>query len=144
MNIDKLLNMTPEEVIMALELVKLDERARILSKLVFDNHKNFGINEHEIQIWTDGTNVERLTHSGVWKGRYNGKTYTVVCTPNGIYEALKADYLVTIGQYDDPKMKELAIACKYFKAFIARIEQSGNEANALTPAECNKMIHSYI
>ena len=111
------------------KLPELAEEAKRMSAIVFSK-KWFKIGENTITVKEEpgGFYYEYLTYGGIWKvvNIENPEEYEVDCTPEGIYECLKAELyikrkLVEYDLYNEYGKK--AEALKYFRRFLRRISE---------------------
>lgn len=122
----KINTLTADEVLVVNGLQKVAEEAKKASELIHKTYRCFGIGEEKIEVWSDEYNAEYLTYDGVWQARYLHQTYDVKCTPDGIFEYFKSEYLVSEGYADDYENEEKAHICKYFRTFLKKTEAKSN------------------
>lgn len=123
MDMKKIMELTPDEVMAVAKLQELAKQAKEEAELIYNTYNNFRIGEAKIQVWTDGTNYEYLTYTGIWEARYLHQSYDVVCTPEGIFDILKAKYFAS---FEDDILDEKAQSASYFEAFISRTKDKKN------------------
>jgi hypothetical protein len=121
-DMDKIMGLNHQEVIAVVELHKLAQKAKVISDLIYKAYKCFGIGETKITVWSDGNNFEYLTYDGVWQARYLHQNYDVTCTPDGIFDVMKAAYLFSQDEHNH-KLREMAAAHNYFMSFARKTAQ---------------------
>ena len=124
----KINSLTTEEVLVVNELQKIAKEAEKASELIHKTYRCFGISEKSITILSDGTNTEWLSYDGIWRKRYfnidHYENYSVKCTPDGIFEYYRAEFLYYRKHIqDDKEIIEKKIACEYFREFLRRTEE---------------------
>ena len=123
MDMNKIMELTVDEVIADAELNNLAQEAKEISKLIYDNYKCFGIGQSYIELLNDGYNAEYLTHFGQWHASYPWQDYIVTCTPNGIFKAMKVNYLYEKGVALKPNTLYMVEGYKYFMSFVKRLRK---------------------
>lgn len=132
--------MKVDELLMLQGLAEVAKEAKEAAEIISKAYaKAFGIKEDKIVVWNDSHNYEYLTHDGIWQARYLHQTYDVDCTADGIFEYLKADYLIQNG-YASPYMEDSCYlspegtkqeVVRYFRVFV-------NRASKLISSESSK------
>ena len=125
-SIEKILDLTADEIIVAVELQKVAKEAADVAQLIRDTYHCFGLNEDQIEVYRDhdGCNREFLTHDGVWLARYLHQSYNVDCSTTIIYEYLRAEFLVNNGympEYEGNILTDIGekkLICSYFRKFV--------------------------
>lgn len=127
MNIQKIMELTPDEVLLAAQLKELAEEAKKLSVLIRETYRCFAFGEDKITVWTEAGNYEYLTYAGVWQARYLRQSYDIDCTPEGIFNILKTKYFFDAQELTDCERKEMEKKFKYFEAFVERTKERANK-----------------
>lgn len=135
-DMDKIMQMSADEIIAITDLKSIAEKAKAHAKLIREKYRCFGIGEDKIVVWRDSASLssEYLTYTGVWQARYLHQTYNVECTADSIFDLYRAEYLVEKGFIPEYKNSTLTTEgekkriCSYFKAFVSRIN-TDNESN---------------
>lgn len=128
-DMEKIMNLTADEIIIVNGLNDVAKEAKAVSKLISCVY-TFPMNKNKIKILEDLYNKEYITHDGVWQARYLNQSYDIKCTEDEIFNYFKAEYLVENGfvkkgsDNDDYKEEvEKANICKYFRAFLKRTKE---------------------
>ena len=126
------LEMKVDEILMVNGLAEVAKEAKESAEIISKAYaKAFGIKEDKIVVWNDAYNAEYLTHDGIWQARYVHQTYDVECTADGIFDYLKADYLIQNG-YASPYMEDSCYlspegakqeVVRYFRVFVNRAKE---------------------
>lgn len=125
-NMEKIMNLTADEIIIVNGLNDVAKEAKEVAKLITCVY-TFPMNKDKIRIWGDGYNDEYITHDGVWQARYLHQTYDVKCTEDEIFDYFKAEYLVVNGFANKHRDNgtyteegEKAYICQYFRSSLEK------------------------
>lgn len=127
MDIQKIMGLTPDEVLVAAQLKELAEEAKELSALIRETYRSFAFGEDKITVWNEAGNYEYLTYGGVLQVRYLRQSYDIECTPEGIFNILKTKYFFDAQELTDCEKKEMQKKFKYFEAFVERTKERANK-----------------
>lgn len=135
-NIEKITGLTVDEVIIINELLDVAKEAKNAAKLIRDTYQ-FPLGTDTIEVWSDETNYEYLTHAGTWQARYLHQEYDVDCSSeDSIFKYLRAEYLVENefceeynGCYRTEEGK-MAYISKYFRSFLVKTRKLYESNNA--------------
>lgn len=122
-DMEKIKNLTADEIIIVNGLVDAAREAKEAAKLIRDTY-SFGIGEERITIWKDQYNAEYLTHEGVWQARYLHQTYDIKCSEDEIFKYFIAEYLIKNGFAKEvegcyrTEEGEMKLVCGYFRDFL--------------------------
>ena len=131
-DMEKINSLSREEIIVVNGLQKIAEEAEVAAELIRNTYRCFGIGEDKIKVRYDKYNTEYLTHDGIWQQRSLGsQTYDVPCTPEGIYQYFKAEYMVENGLADDNETMEMNEICKCFRGFLIWTEKKAEKQKSL-------------
>lgn len=117
----RIYELTAEELEIALKLNELRKEAERIVEKIRLGYRCFGVMQDKIKLWDDNCNAEYLTHSGVWQARYLHEAYDVECNVDRVYELLKNEYLIRIGEREHNYEEEREATC--FLAFVSRIPE---------------------
>lgn len=140
-SMEKISNLTADEIIVAVELSEVAKEAKEIFELIRSTYKCFGIGQDIIEVWRDrdGYNHEYLTHDGIWQARYLHQTYDIRCSPDCIYEYFRAEYLVENGfvpEYEGNQPTEAGekkLICRYFRSFIEKTRELNLNPEIILP-----------
>lgn len=132
-------NMKVDDILMLNGLVGVAKEAKEAADIISKAYsKGFGIKEDKIEVWRDrdSNNFEYLTHDGIWQARYLHQSYDVDCTADGIFDYLKAEYLIKNGYTAGQRgcyltaEGEKAMVVAYFRTFVHRTKELiGSDTN---------------
>ena len=119
-------DLTAKELEIALKLNEIKQEATQAVKKIKEAYRCFGIKQEKIEVWSDVHNAEYLTYDGVWQARYLHETYDVECTVERVYELLKLEYLMQIGEMEMDYQIDGTV--RNFRSFINRIQLTEDQA----------------
>ena len=124
-DIKKISSLTPEEIKAVVPLNDIVKEAEEANKIIFETYL-FKAKQHDLTVYSDGSNTETFSHNGIWKANYNHHEYTVTCTKEGIYEIFLAEYLVSkkyVKEMENELLTEFGEkneTAGYFRDFLTR------------------------
>lgn len=136
-DIEKIKDLTVNEVIAMNDLLNLAKEAKSFADLIQETYK-FPIGVDKINLHFPGEGEEYITHDGVWHGKYKLYSCDVDCSEDSIFKYLKAECLISHGicrkadeQNHATEEWENTIIARRFRSFINRTRElyERNKAN---------------
>lgn len=134
---EKIMSITPEQIIVISELAKLAQKAQKYEKLIKKTYL-FTMGEDKIEIWSNSNNTlrEYLTFRGTWEMFRRGNVvedYSVDISAESIYKRLMARELrrskvfATLNEEDRKTIEKHDRECSCMSRFLDEIEKLHQE-----------------
>ena len=134
---EKIMSITPEQIIVISELAKLAQKAQKYEKLIKKTYL-FTMGEDKIEIWSNSNNTlrEYLTFRGTWEMFRRGNVvedYSVDISAESIYKRLMARELrrskvfATLNEEDRKTIEKHDQECSRMSRFLDEIEKLHQE-----------------